>query len=103
MQQITDLRVGGYVPLVVPNAMKAEMPMSAAAEKTVVDGRKAVEGILKREDKRLLVIVGPCSIHVCRAADLLCCPGTTWLADRPATAIADPNLRIKAEPLRLLY
>jgi 3-deoxy-7-phosphoheptulonate synthase len=63
MQQITDLRVGGYVPLVVPNAMKAEMPMSAAAEKTVVYGRREIEGILKREDKRLLVIVGPCSIH----------------------------------------
>ena len=46
MQQITDLRVGGYVPLVVPNAMKAELPMTETAEKTVVLGRQGIEGIL---------------------------------------------------------
>lgn len=63
MQQITDLRVGGYVPLVVPKAMKAELPTTEAAKKTVIFGRQGIEGILKREDKRLLVIVGPCSIH----------------------------------------
>jgi len=63
MQQITDLRIGGYVPLVAPRAMKAELPMTAAASNTVVKGREGIEGILKGEDKRLLVIVGPCSIH----------------------------------------
>jgi len=68
MQQITDLRVGGYTPLVVPNAMKEELPMTEAARETVVSGRQGIEGILKREDKRLLVIVGPCSIHDERSA-----------------------------------
>jgi len=63
MQQITDLRIGGYDPLVAPRAMKKEMPMTDAAEETVVSGRQGIEGILKGEDKRLLVIVGPCSIH----------------------------------------
>ncbi|MEK6196320.1 MAG: 3-deoxy-7-phosphoheptulonate synthase, partial [Deltaproteobacteria bacterium] len=43
--------------------MKKELPMTDAAEETVVSGRQGIEGILKGEDKRLLVIVGPCSIH----------------------------------------
>ena len=63
MQQITDLRIGGYDPLVAPRTMKKELPMTDAAEETVVSGRQGIEGILKGEDKRLLVIVGPCSIH----------------------------------------
>ena len=63
MQQITDLRIGGYIPLVAPRAMKDELPMTAAASNTVLVGRQGIEGILKGEDQRLLVIVGPCSIH----------------------------------------
>ena len=63
MQQITDLRIGGYVPLVSPRAMKRDLPMTEAAGATVVAGRGEIERILKGDDQRLLVIVGPCSIH----------------------------------------
>lgn len=68
MQKITDLRIGGYVPLVAPRAMKQELAMTTAANKTVLFGREGIEGILSGEDKRLLVIVGPCSIHDERSA-----------------------------------
>ena len=35
---------------------------------TIINGRKSIEDILNREDKRLLVVVGPCSIHDTKAA-----------------------------------
>ena len=46
-----------------PGIMKQELAISQAAHATVLSGRDAVEKILLKEDKRLLVIVGPCSIH----------------------------------------
>ena len=68
MQQIQDLRVGGYKPLVPPRALKKELPVNEASIKTVVFGRKCIENILEGVDRRLLVIVGPCSIHDEKAA-----------------------------------
>ena len=63
MQQIQDLRVGGYKPLVPPRALKEELPVSEASIKTVIFGRKCIEDILEGKDRRFLVIAGPCSIH----------------------------------------
>ncbi len=63
MRPTQDTRVQGYTPLMTPRALKEELPMTAAANDTVIHGREAVEAILKREDRRLLAIVGPCSIH----------------------------------------
>lgn len=51
------------VRLQTPRALKAELPMSEAANATVVRGREAVTRILRQHDPRLLVVVGPCSIH----------------------------------------
>jgi 3-deoxy-7-phosphoheptulonate synthase len=42
--------------------------MTEAASRTVVEGRNAIQGILRKTDRRLLVIVGPCSIHDPEAA-----------------------------------
>ena len=42
--------------------------MTEAANRTVVAGREAIKRILRQEDRRLLVIVGPCSIHDPEAA-----------------------------------
>jgi len=47
----------------MPRALKAEFPMTERSNQAVVEGRAAVKRILRREDPRLLVIVGPCSIH----------------------------------------
>lgn len=48
--------------------LKQELAISQAAHTTVLSGRDAIEKILLREDRRLLVIAGPCSIHDAKAA-----------------------------------
>src|SRR5438552_1723866 len=58
-----DLRVAQATRLITPRELKAALPMTEAANQTVVSGRAAVENIIRRKDDRLLVIVGPCSIH----------------------------------------
>jgi 3-deoxy-7-phosphoheptulonate synthase len=63
MLETNDLRVVGSRRLPSPNTLKAELPMSAAANATIVAGRAAVQSILHREDPRLLLVLGPCSIH----------------------------------------
>ena len=63
MRQTNDLRVVQTQRLPPPALIKRELPMDEAANMVVVDGRNAVQGILRGEDQRLLVVVGPCSIH----------------------------------------
>jgi 3-deoxy-7-phosphoheptulonate synthase len=63
MKRTSDLNVEGFLPLIPPKALKKEVPMTQRASETVVAGREGVEMILNKADKRLLVIVGPCSIH----------------------------------------
>ena len=63
-----NLHVKETVRLITPRALKAEQPMTAEANTTVVGGRKAVARILEQAEPRLLVIVGPCSIHDTAAA-----------------------------------
>ncbi|MBX2884698.1 MAG: 3-deoxy-7-phosphoheptulonate synthase [Granulosicoccus sp.] len=54
--------------LVSPHQLKQSYPRSEQATQTVEAGRTAVEAILDGHDKRLLVVVGPCSIHDVKAA-----------------------------------
>ena len=68
MKSTDDLRIKGYQPLTAPDILKKELPVSALAEKTVVSGRQTIENILGKKDRRLLAIVGPCSIHDEKAA-----------------------------------
>jgi 3-deoxy-7-phosphoheptulonate synthase len=68
MKQTDDLRVVGYEPLITPKILKREVPAGVKASRTVVEARKTIEKILLKEDPRLLVIVGPCSIHDEKAA-----------------------------------
>jgi 3-deoxy-7-phosphoheptulonate synthase len=63
-----DLRVREIVRLQSPATIKAELPISEALSATVAHGREAVTRILRRQDPRLLVVVGPCSIHDVRGA-----------------------------------
>ncbi|MBI1902317.1 MAG: 3-deoxy-7-phosphoheptulonate synthase [Planctomycetia bacterium] len=63
MRPTQDIYVRELVPLPSPRALKDELPMSETANRTVVEAREAVRRILVGDDKRLLVIVGPCSIH----------------------------------------
>ena len=68
MKSTDDLRVKGYRQLIEPSKLKQELAISPAAHDTVLAGRSSIDAILGREDKRLLVIVGPCSIHDEKAA-----------------------------------
>jgi 3-deoxy-7-phosphoheptulonate synthase len=44
------------------------MPISEAARKTILNGRETVNNILSRKDPRLIMVIGPCSIHDVDAA-----------------------------------
>ncbi len=68
MKPTDDLRVKGYQQLMEPNRLKQELAVSQDAYNTVFAGRNSIEKILHRDDKRLLIIVGPCSIHDEKAA-----------------------------------
>jgi 3-deoxy-7-phosphoheptulonate synthase len=63
MQPTQDLRVIGAQRLRAPRLLKEKLPMTERANQTVVGGRAAVQRILRQEDHRLLVVVGPCSVH----------------------------------------
>jgi len=58
-----NLHVKETVRLLTPRALKAELPMSEASNRTVVASRERVTRILEQKDLRFLVVVGPCSIH----------------------------------------
>ena len=65
---IENLRIASQELLITPHALKSSIPHTAASEATVVQGRKEIQDILDRKDPRLLVVVGPCSIHDVKAA-----------------------------------
>lgn len=63
MQPLQDLNVRETVPLVSPRYLKHEENVTDEAIRTVVESRETVKNILAGRDRRLMVIVGPCSIH----------------------------------------
>src|ERR1700704_2266903 len=58
-----DLNVAALEVMPPPAHIKAQIALSDAAARTVLDGRAALCRILRREDHRRFIIVGPCSIH----------------------------------------
>lgn len=66
--KVDDINVLSEETLINPNKLKEEVPASDNALATVSNGRLAIKRILAREDPRLILIVGPCSIHDTRAA-----------------------------------
>lgn len=62
-KDIDDVNIQQFIPLITPNELKAKYPLSDAAFNTVLSGRKAIQDILNDKDHRLLVVIGPCSIH----------------------------------------
>ena len=68
MLPTNNLRVKETVRLQTPAAMKSELPATETANRTVVNGRRQITDILERKDPRLLIVVGPCSIHDVKAA-----------------------------------
>ncbi|KPQ01457.1 3-deoxy-7-phosphoheptulonate synthase [Marinobacter sp. HL-58] len=66
--KLENLNVASQEPLITPEALKQEMPLSGKAAETVEKGRQAIYDIMDGKDHRLFVVVGPCSIHDVEAA-----------------------------------
>jgi len=60
---IENVNVLDFDAMPSPEEIHARVPLSDAATRTVMQGREALRKILERKDSRLVVVVGPCSIH----------------------------------------
>jgi phospho-2-dehydro-3-deoxyheptonate aldolase len=67
-QQVNNLNVLAQDVLISPEDLKQAVPLTEAAERTVIEGRETIQRILDGRDPRLLMVVGPCSIHDPEAA-----------------------------------
>ena len=64
-----DLRIREIKELSPPSHLVRELPCSERASATTYDARQAIHRILHGADERLLVVIGPCSIHDVDAAE----------------------------------
>ncbi|KAJ6093344.1 hypothetical protein N7486_008633 [Penicillium sp. IBT 16267x] len=63
---LEDSRIAGYNPLTAPNVLQHEIALTDKSRKTVLQGRDEAVAIVHGTDKereRLMVVIGPCSIH----------------------------------------
>ncbi|GAA5899575.1 hypothetical protein JCM6882_001154 [Rhodosporidiobolus microsporus] len=58
-----DLNIAAIEPLIQPALLKAEIPLSDASKRTISRSRAQVASVLRGESDKLVVVVGPCSIH----------------------------------------
>ncbi len=68
MPQTKDLRIIGTKEIQTPEALMQELPLSEVAANTVAATRQQIYDVLDGKDDRLVVIIGPCSIHDTDAA-----------------------------------
>ncbi|KAI0300229.1 phospho-2-dehydro-3-deoxyheptonate aldolase [Russula brevipes] len=68
LHRLENRRVKSTRPLIPPQILQEDLPLSLSAAQTVLEGRKATEAILRGADDRLIVVVGPCSVHDVDAA-----------------------------------
>jgi 3-deoxy-7-phosphoheptulonate synthase len=63
-----DVHITEYQPLISPALLMHETPVSPAARETIARARGQASAVINGQDDRLLVVVGPCSIHNVDAA-----------------------------------
>jgi len=68
MSKLENVNINSEQLLITPAELKRKLPVSPEVSSNVQRARKAVKAILRREDPRLLVVIGPCSIHDPKAA-----------------------------------
>jgi 3-deoxy-7-phosphoheptulonate synthase len=68
MSPIQDLNIVEIVRLKPPRVIKDALPLTEEVSRTVIEARETIQRILRNEDPRLLVVIGPCSIHDTRGA-----------------------------------
>ena len=67
-QAVENINIEAPEILITPAELKREIPLTKKARQTVAEGRQVIENILSGKDHRVLVVVGPCSIHDLDAA-----------------------------------
>ncbi|CAG8508546.1 9872_t:CDS:10, partial [Ambispora leptoticha] len=68
LNELDDKRIKQIKPLIPPQILMEDLPLTMQAAQSVISGRTGAEAIVKGQDDRLLVVVGPCSVHDVRAA-----------------------------------
>ncbi len=66
--RVRDQRIAKVVELVPPERLLEELPLGSERAQAVVKGREEVVEVLHGRDPRLMVVVGPCSVHDPKAA-----------------------------------
>ncbi len=66
--QTDDVRIDEIKELLPPIALMEKYPATELTIQSVINGRKTIHNLLNGKDKRLLVVIGPCSIHDPKAA-----------------------------------
>ena len=67
LNELDDCHIKSIKPLIPPQILMEEYPLSMNAAETVLNGRRDIDAILRNEQDRLVVVVGPCSLHDVRA------------------------------------
>jgi 3-deoxy-7-phosphoheptulonate synthase len=68
MIKTNNLKVKSITPIIAPTDLRQVFPISEQSSACVSESRAAISKILRGEDKRLMVVVGPCSIHDTKGA-----------------------------------
>ena len=66
--QTDDIRISGMQELLPPESLMEDQPISESSSKFVFESRNKISQIINQNDDRLIVVVGPCSIHDPKAA-----------------------------------
>ena len=66
--QVENLNIASTELLITPDQLKNELPLTDKAISSIKAGRQIVRDILDRKDKRIFLVIGPCSIHDTEAA-----------------------------------
>ena len=66
--KLENVNVHSQEILITPGQLIKDIPLTGGASETVLKGRETINNILDRKDKRLFIVIGPCSIHDIEAA-----------------------------------
>jgi len=63
LSKINNINVKGSQPILSPADLHQELPAADEQLKLVQSSRQTIQDILEGKDKRLFVVIGPCSVH----------------------------------------
>jgi len=60
---VDNVHISAFEPLRPPRQIKLRLPLTEEVSQTIYEARQVIRAVLRREDPRLLAVVGPCSVH----------------------------------------